>query len=287
MLFLNLADHPFPEGKRLGMRIIDAKDAHTLLDPEIENALQFLPQRPPLRALEIQRIDILILLRRILGILYRAVRTLAEPFRMLAHVGMIRRALKRDIERDLESVLFGFGHEPPEIFQRAEFGMNGLVTAFRRSDGPRTADISRLRLYRIVLSFPKGPPDRMNWRKIDDVETHGCDVGKPCLAIAECSVTTSLGRAGSRKYFVPSGEARLFAVDYDANCFLVAASKVTLGIALNECRAILLQEQWLRLPVYLWLLATCAPSRVVTRRHRPLLALAASSISSAPMSRST
>ncbi len=105
---------------------------------------------------------------------------------------MIRCALKRDVERDLKSVLFSFGHEPPEVFQCAKFGVNGLMTALRRSNGPRAANICRLRLLRIVLPFPKGPADWMDRWKIDDIEAHGCDVGKPCLAITEGPVTTCL-----------------------------------------------------------------------------------------------
>ena len=39
MLSFNFADHPFPEGERLCVRIIYPKDSNTLLNPEIENAL--------------------------------------------------------------------------------------------------------------------------------------------------------------------------------------------------------------------------------------------------------
>src|SRR5580704_2159142 len=173
MTFLDLTDCPFPEGEWLGMRIVHSKDPHTLLDPVIENALQFLPQRAPLRALEIQRIDILIFLWRILRILYGAVRTLAEPVHMLAHVGMIRRTLIGNIDCNLKALLFCRGHEVLEIRERAEVRENGLVAALRGSDRPRAANICRLRVRRIVLTFAKFTPDWMNGRKINYIEAHG------------------------------------------------------------------------------------------------------------------
>ena len=43
---LDLGDQPLPERERLGVRVVDAEDAHALLDPEQEDALQLLPQRP-------------------------------------------------------------------------------------------------------------------------------------------------------------------------------------------------------------------------------------------------
>src|SRR5271163_1872038 len=170
MTFLDLTDRPLPERKRLGMGIVNAKNPHSLIDPVIENALQFLPQGAPLCALKIQRINILILLRWVLRILYGAVRTLAEPFRMLAHVGMIRRTLERNIDRDLKSLFFGRGDEVLEICERAEIRMNRLMAALGGSNGPRTARIRRLRVWRIVLPFAKFTPDRVNWRKVNYIE---------------------------------------------------------------------------------------------------------------------
>src|SRR6266404_1790778 len=97
------------------MRIIDPEYPDTLADPEVKDALQLLPELPPLACFEIERIDVLILLGRILGILNAAVRPPAKPLRMLAGVGMIGAALKCDIERYLEAVFFGFVQESPEV----------------------------------------------------------------------------------------------------------------------------------------------------------------------------
>ena len=42
---------------------------------------------------------------------------------------MIGRALHRDVERDLELMGLAGGNQVAEILQRAEFGMDGIVTA--------------------------------------------------------------------------------------------------------------------------------------------------------------
>src|SRR5580704_12689863 len=84
MLFLDRSDAPLPEGERLGMRVIDAKQPHTLCNPEVENPFQRRPQLPPLTSLEVQRVDILIFLGRILCILNRPIGSLAEPLWVLA-----------------------------------------------------------------------------------------------------------------------------------------------------------------------------------------------------------
>ena len=138
---LHAVDHPFPERERLGVRVVDAEDAHALADPELEDAGELLPERRPLRRLEVERIDVLVFLGRVLRVLHRAVGAPAEPLRMLAHVRMVGRALERDVERELEPELAGAGDEPPEILERAELRVQRLVAAFGGADGPRAADV--------------------------------------------------------------------------------------------------------------------------------------------------
>src|SRR6185436_13321672 len=99
---LDLPDQPFPQYERLRVRIVDPEDAHALRDPVVENRSDFAPQAAPVLVLEIEWIDVLVLLRRVLGELERPVRPLAEPLRVRADVRMIGRALQRDIERDVD-----------------------------------------------------------------------------------------------------------------------------------------------------------------------------------------
>src|SRR5688572_21457568 len=80
------------------MRIIHAEDPHALVDPELEDAAQFLPQGFPIRGFKIDGIDVLIFLRRILGVLNRTIGSNLEPVLVLANVGMVRRTLKGDIQ---------------------------------------------------------------------------------------------------------------------------------------------------------------------------------------------
>ena len=71
MIFFHFADQPLPKRQRLGVRVIDAKNAHSLFAPKINDTFQFLPKLTPLIRGEIQRIDILIFFRRIFGVLDR------------------------------------------------------------------------------------------------------------------------------------------------------------------------------------------------------------------------
>ena len=76
----------------------------------------------PVAALEVERVDVLVLLRRVLRVLDRAVGPMLEPLRVLADPGMIGRRLERDVERDLESEVARGGDEAIEVVERAEPG---------------------------------------------------------------------------------------------------------------------------------------------------------------------
>ena len=41
---LDLPDEPLPEGERLRVRVVDAEDAHAVVDPEADDAEQLAPQ---------------------------------------------------------------------------------------------------------------------------------------------------------------------------------------------------------------------------------------------------
>src|SRR5690349_12398549 len=121
------------------MGVVDAKDAHALLDPEAENAFEFLPECLPMPCLKVKGVDVLVFLGRIFGVLHGAIRAPSEPLRMLLHIGMIRGALEGDVESDLYPILLGFGDEAPEIVQSPELWMDGRMPAGSRPNGPGTA----------------------------------------------------------------------------------------------------------------------------------------------------
>src|SRR5690606_37531597 len=112
---LDVVDHPLPERERLRVGIIDAEYRHALADPEQEHPAQLVPQRLPRVRFEIEGIDVLILLRWILGVLDRAVRPSLEPLRVLANVRVVRRALEGDVERDLHAALTRARDQPREV----------------------------------------------------------------------------------------------------------------------------------------------------------------------------
>src|SRR6185295_3267543 len=105
---LQFAEAPFPESEGLGVRVVDSEDLYIMRNPKFEDALQLLPQAAPRRGFEVERVDVLVLLRRVFRVLHRAVGPRAEPLRMLAHVRMVGRALEGDIERDMHASFFGF-----------------------------------------------------------------------------------------------------------------------------------------------------------------------------------
>jgi hypothetical protein len=84
------------------VRVVDAEDLHTVRYPELDDSFELVPERAPFLTLEIQRIDVLVLLRRVLGVLDRPVRTMTEPFRVFANVGMIGRRLIGQVQGDFE-----------------------------------------------------------------------------------------------------------------------------------------------------------------------------------------
>src|SRR6266446_4041365 len=97
----------------------------------------------------------------------------------------------------------------PEIFQRSQLWMNRLVTALFGADGPGAADIIGLRGDGIVFPLSECVSDRMDWRKINHIESHVRDIRKPGFAISKCSLPPRIGRTRPGKHFVPGREARL------------------------------------------------------------------------------
>ena len=102
---------------------------------------------------------------------------MAEPLGMLPDVGMVRGALKGQIERDLEAVLPGPLDQPAEAGQGAELGMDLKVTTLLRPDRPGTAGVLRAGLQSVVLAFAIGSTDGVDGRQVEDVEAHARDVG--------------------------------------------------------------------------------------------------------------
>ena len=140
---------------------------------------------------EIERIDVLIFLGRIFRILDRAIGPLAKPFGMLAHIRMIGRALKRDIQRQLDPCFSAARTSELKIVERSKLRMNRLVAALFAADSPRAADVAAGQLRSRCFAFAMRAPDRMNRRQVKHVESHRCDVRQTRFDIFERAVAAS------------------------------------------------------------------------------------------------
>ena len=87
--------------------------------------------------------------------------------------------------------------------------MDGLVAAFSGTDRPRAAGLAGRRFARIVLSLPVRVTNRMNRRKVKNIESHFGDFGEYLLAVFERT-------AGARKHLVPRAETRANRIDCHA-----------------------------------------------------------------------
>ena len=80
----------------LGVGIVNAENRNTFIDPE-RNDAQNLGKESGVIIIEVNRVDILILLRWVLRICDGSVVTFGKPLRMRSDPGMIRRALQSKI----------------------------------------------------------------------------------------------------------------------------------------------------------------------------------------------
>src|SRR5207237_260509 len=129
ILRVDLLDHPPPKAEGLGVWVVDTEDPHAASGPEQCRVAERAPQGGPIVALEVERVDVLVLLRWILRVLDRAVRPMPEPFGVIAHPRMVRRGLPRKIERDLQAEALRLLPKCHEVFHGAELWMYCGVAA--------------------------------------------------------------------------------------------------------------------------------------------------------------
>ena len=167
------------------MGIVDPKDSYSLLNPEIEDALQFLPHLPPLRRFEVEGINVLILFRWILCVLYGAVGPFAEPLFVLFYVRMVWGYLESDVERHLHAQSRCSVYKAPEVIQSSQLGVDGFMAAVDCADRPGAPYILWLGRRRIVFAFAKLRSDWMNRGQVNNVKSHSSYVIEPRLAIGQ------------------------------------------------------------------------------------------------------
>ena len=102
---------------------------------------QHLLDEPLEVVVEVDRVDVLVLLRRVLRVGDRPVGPRREPLGVLGDPWMIRGGLQREVERDLHAVRLGLGDEVREVGDRAQIRVDRVVTAGGAADRPRRAGI--------------------------------------------------------------------------------------------------------------------------------------------------
>src|ERR1700674_4767438 len=121
------------------MWIVDPKNLHPVLAPESYDPQHLLQQSTLIGSVKIDRIDILVLLGRVLGVLDASVWPMMEPLRMLANPRMVRRALDCEVQRHLNSKTVGGRVEAVEVAKRPQRRINRHVPPGLAANRPRTA----------------------------------------------------------------------------------------------------------------------------------------------------
>ena len=97
----DVLDDPLPELDRLGVRVVDAEDLHAVVDPHLDDAAHLLVDALGV-VVEVHRVDVLVLLRRVLGVGDRAVGAGGEPLGVRPDPRVVGRALEGEVHRHLE-----------------------------------------------------------------------------------------------------------------------------------------------------------------------------------------
>ncbi len=174
----------------------------------IDHVLERLPEPRPVLGVEVDVVDVLVALGRVLGVLERAVGSPVEPLRMLRQPGVVGRGLDREVERDLEPGLPRRGDERVEVLQRPELGMDRVVAALLAADRPRAAGIALRRGQRVVPALAVRLADRVDRRQVDDVEAELGQLRQHLLHALEAA-------PAAREELVPGAEPRADALDVD------------------------------------------------------------------------
>jgi hypothetical protein len=140
---------------------------------------------------------------------------------------MVRRALDREVERDLDARRApGLDHRV-ELLPRPEAGVDRVVAALGPADRPRAAGVAGLGDERVVAALPVRRPDRVHRRQVDDVEAelrelrqHLRDAAKPA--------------PGAREQLVPGAEARPLPIDVDLE--RLREGRLAVAVGLPELR---------------------------------------------------
>src|SRR6188472_218018 len=200
MALADIRDQPLPERDGLGVRVVDPEDRDPRVAPAEHDVADRAPEPFSVGRLPVEVVDVLVALRRVLGVLQRPVGPVLEPLGMLGEPGVVGRHLQREVERELHAVLAQRADQAGEVGVVAETRMDRVVPALGRADRPGAPDIARLGAFGIVAALAVRAANRVDRREVDDVEAElrelrddPCHTGEPA--------------PGSREQLVPGARA--------------------------------------------------------------------------------
>ena len=157
---------------------------------------------------EVDVVDVLVALGRVLGVLERAVRAAVEPVGVLAQPGVVGRALDREVERDRDAELGRAGGQAGELPLVSELGVQRGVPAGLAADRPRAAGIRAARGRRVVAALAVRLADRVHGGQVEHVEAELGELRQHLLDAREAAPR-------AREELVPGAERRALGVDGD------------------------------------------------------------------------
>ena len=198
------------------MRVVHAEDSHAVVHPVAQDAQDLLGQTFGI-AVEPQRVDVLVLLRRVLGVGDGAVGADREPRLARSGPWVVGCGLQCKVQRHLHAQILGACDEGVEVVDCAQIRMDRVMTTSGGTDGPRGAGIVRSGGQSVVGSLAVHRPHRVDRRQVHDIETHGGDRGKPLLRVGEGATArrVQFGALASGEQFVPGAEERAATIGVD------------------------------------------------------------------------
>ena len=167
------------------MGVVHPEDRHPVLDPGAHNLQDRLVDALGV-VVEVERVDVLVLLGRVLGVGDGAVSQDREPLGVLGHPRVVRGALERQVQGHLHAQLARARHQGVEVLEGAQVGVDGVVAAVGGADAVGGAGVAGTRRQGVVAPLAVGQADGGDGREVEDVEAHGRDAVQP------------LGRAAQR-----------------------------------------------------------------------------------------
>src|SRR5580700_1267549 len=98
------------------MRVVDPEDSHAVVNPDLHHPADLGVQAFRI-IVEVERVDVLVLLRWVLRVRDRAVGAGGEPLWMRGYPGMVGCAAKGQVESDLQAEVSRPGHESVEVVE--------------------------------------------------------------------------------------------------------------------------------------------------------------------------